>query len=276
MSIIKRAVTNTRNRMEDSSEFRTKAIKLFYGVLGISIFILLWQIVVLLFVMQDGYEQFKGFLPLDSALSLLHMSNTSAFWYAVYSSLKRVLLGLFIAGLLGVPAGLLIGMNRWLKNLTNAPIQFIRMISPISWMPIALIFLAGFEEAVIFLVTIASVWPIILNTSNGVQAVNKDWIKMAKNQGANSTQLLFRVILPATLPAILSGIRLAMGIAWVVLVPAEMLGISSGLGYLINDARNALEYDKLMAVIVSIGILGIFLDGIFQLVKKRVDWNLKK
>lgn len=262
--------------MEDSSEFRTKAIKLFYGVLGISIFILLWQIVVLLFVMQDGYEQFKGFLPLDSALSLLHMSNTSAFWYAVYSSLKRVLLGLFIAGLLGVPAGLLIGMNRWLKNLTNAPIQFIRMISPISWMPIALIFLAGFEEAVIFLVTIASVWPIILNTSNGVQSVNKDWIKMAKNQGANSTQLLFRVILPATLPAILSGIRLAMGIAWVVLVPAEMLGISSGLGYLINDARNALEYDKLMAVIVSIGILGIFLDGIFQLVKKRVDWNLKK
>ena len=98
---------------------------------------------------------------------------------------------------------------------------------------------------------------------------------MARNQGTNEKNLLLKVIFPASLPSILSGLRLALGVAWIVLVPAELLGISSGLGYLINDARNSLEYDKLMAVIIAIGIIGFLLDLLFQIVTSKFNWQKK-
>jgi NitT/TauT family transport system permease protein len=119
----------------------------------------------------------------------------------------------------------------------------------------------------------STLWPIVLNTAYSVSRVNPQWINMARNQGAKNYQLLLRIIIPSSLPYILTSLRLALGVAWIVLVPAEFLGVSSGLGYIINDARDTMEYDRLMAIIIAIGIVGFILDGALQLIQKSLSWS---
>ncbi|MCG8531567.1 MAG: ABC transporter permease subunit, partial [Desulfovibrionales bacterium] len=158
------------------------------------------------------------------------------------------------------------------RKLSYSPIQFIRMISPLAWMPIALLLFKTFEGAVYFLIVMATICPIILNTAIGVLSINPQWIKMAINQGANNFQLIRTIIIPATIPHMVTSLRLALGVAWIILVPAEFLGVSSGLGYLINDARDTMEYDKLMAMVIAIGILGFILDRFFQWAQQSFGW----
>jgi NitT/TauT family transport system permease protein len=124
-----------------------------------------------------------------------------------------------------------------------------------------------------FLIAMATVWPIVLNTVVGVSRVNQQWINMARDQGGKDHHLIFHIIVPASVPYVFTSLRLAIGVAWIVLVPAEFLGVSSGLGYLINDARDTMEYDRLMAVVIAIGILGFILDGAIQLALRRLKWN---
>ncbi len=235
-----------------------------YELLGACVFILVWIIGGNLLFSRPGYEHFKGFLPGPTLKALVQAVDESHFWISVLASLKRVGVGILIAALIGVPTGLVIGFYPKLRSLTYSPIQFLRMISPLSWMPVALLFFVSFESAVVFLVVMATVWPIILNTTIGALNINQQWIRMAMNQGASNLQLMMTIVIPGSMPYVLTSLRLALGVAWIVLVPAEFLGVSSGLGYLINDARDTLEYDRLMAMILAIGILGFLLDRILQ------------
>ncbi|SHH48310.1 ABC transporter permease [Pollutimonas bauzanensis] len=180
------------------------------------------------------------------------------------TSLKRVLIGLGLALLLGVPIGLAIGTSRALENCTGSAFQFLRMISPLSWMPIAVMVFGIGDAPIYFLLTFAAVWPIILNTAAGVRQLNPKWLMLAKSLSATRREVLFKIVMPGILGHILTGVRLAIGIIWIVLVPCEMLGVSSGLGYFILDTRDRLAYSELMAVIVLIGALGFMLDGLAQ------------
>lgn len=176
------------------------------------------------------------------------------------TSMKRVLVGLALAMLLGVPIGLAIGSSRALENGTSSAFQFLRMISPLSWMPIAVMVFGIGDAPIYFLLTFAAVWPVILNTASGVKNLNPKWLLLSKSLSATRTEVLFKIILPGILGNILTGARVAIGIIWIVLVPCEMLGVSSGLGYFILDTRDRLAYSELMAVIVLIGALGFMLD----------------
>src|SRR5204862_171188 len=117
------------------------------------------------------------------------------------------------------------------------------------------------------------VWPVMHNTTQGLLDVPPSWINMARIQGASKFQILIKVLLPSAIPYVLNGLRLALGIAWIILVPAEYLGINKGLGYLINDARDTMEYDRLMALVIAIGILGFFLDSVFRFLSSKFDWR---
>jgi len=245
-------------------------VKILLGIIGTLIFICLWSITGYLIFTQPGYEQFTGFLPIPTIKALYALIFDQTFWVSVYDSLRRVVAGIFIAFVLGLPVGLLIGFYNILKMLTYPPIQFLRMISPLSWMPIALLVFAEFESAIYFLIAMATIWPIALNTMFGVSRVNTQWINMAKTQGASDMQLILQIIVPASIPHILSSLRLALGVAWIVLVPAEYLGISSGLGYIINDARDTMEYDRLMAIVIAIGIVGMLLDGSIKYIQDTI------
>lgn len=181
-------------------------------------------------------------------------------------SLYRLVAGLAVAALLGVPLGLWLGLRRHAEAVAGPLVQFLRMISPLSWAPVAIAVFGIGNEPVIFLVAAAAIWPILLSTSAGVHAVDPGYLDVARTMGASGWERLIRVVVPAVRPAILGGIRLALGTAWIVLVPAEMLGVRSGLGYQILNARDQLAYDQVMAVILVIGVLGFALDSLSRLV----------
>ncbi len=242
------------------------------GFTGLCLFLIIWYISGFLFFSKPEYSQFAGFLPIPSLKALFVLSGQADFWVSVISSVKRVIIGILFAFCLGFPLGLIIGYYKTIRTLSYPPIQLLRMISPLSWMPIALMIFASFEGAIYFLITMATVWPILLNTGLGVSRVNPQWILMAKNQGATDKQLFLKIIVPASIPYILTSLRLALGVAWIVLVPAEFLGVSSGLGYLINDARDTMEYDRLMAIVIAIGIIGFLLDSTIQMVRNYLNW----
>jgi len=240
---------------------------------GVGAFFLLWALGGYLLFSRPQFSQFAGFLPAPTLMALGRLLVDFQFWLSVFASLRRVAVGIGIAFAFGLPLGLLIGYFQRLRTATYGPIQFVRMISPLSWMPIALLVFATFESAIYFLITMATVWPIVLNSSLGVSRVNPQWIKMARTQGATDIQVLLHIVVPASVPYILTSLRLALGVAWIVLVPVEFLGISSGLGYIINDARDTMEYDRLMAIVMAIGVIGFVLDGSIQLVQRVFRWN---
>ncbi|WP_071289650.1 ABC transporter permease [Mycolicibacterium llatzerense] len=175
-------------------------------------------------------------------------------------SLWRLVIGLAVAVVIGIPAGLLLGLSATAERATAPLVQFVRMISPLSWAPIAVAVFGIGNEPVIFLIAVAAVWPVLINTVAGVRAVDSGYLDVARSFHATRWELVTAVVLPAIRGQLQTGVRVALGIAWVVLVPAEMLGVRSGLGYQVLNARDQLAYDQVVAVIVVIGALGFALD----------------
>lgn len=190
-------------------------------------------------------------------------------WHHARVSLQRVGLGLLLALLAGVPLGLLVGTLRRFEQATSVVFQFLRMISPLSWMPLAVMALGVGDAPVVFLLVCAAVWPIVLNVAAGIAAIDPQWLTLADSLGANRRERLWRVVAPAIASHLLTGIRLAIGLIWVVLVPAEMLGVDAGLGYFILDTRDRLAYGELMATILFIGLLGFLLDCLARQAHRR-------
>jgi NitT/TauT family transport system permease protein len=180
----------------------------------------------------------------------------------IATSLWRLLVGLLIATVAGLAVGLAVGSVAVLDDATRPVFQLLRMISPLSWAPVAIGLFGIGHRPVIFLVAAAAIWPVVLNTSAGVRAVDPGLTLVARSLGATRPETLTSIVLPAIRAHLLTGVRLALGIGWVVLVPAEMLGVTSGLGYEILNARDQLAYDQVMAVILVIGLLGYLLDGL--------------
>jgi NitT/TauT family transport system permease protein len=142
----------------------------------------------------------------------------------------------------------------------------------LAWMPIAVMAFSTWDGAIIFLIGVAAVWPILFSTAHGFRRIDPAWFEVARNLGARPWHMLFTVVWPAIAQDALTGIRLALGVAWIVLVPAEYLGVTSGLGYAINDARDALEYDRLAATVLIIGFIGFALDFVCEQAIRRASW----
>ncbi|VWC39454.1 ABC transporter permease [Burkholderia arboris] len=185
-------------------------------------------------------------------------------------SLRRIGVGLGAALLAGVPLGLLIGRVQWIERMLSPTFQFLRMVSPLSWMPLAVMSFGIGDRAIYFLLGFAALWPVLMSTAAGVTQIDRRWLQLGASLAATRRELLIHIVLPAIAGPLLNGIRLAIGILWIVLVPAEMLGVSAGLGYLILDTRDRLAYSELMAVIVVIGALGFALDGFARLLARAL------
>lgn len=210
-----------------------------------------------------------AFAPLATFEALQQLVQGSDLWTHVAVSLQRVAVGLVFALVLGIPLGVLTGLSPLFSKTTTPLFQFARMISPLSWMPIAVMVLGVGDAPVYFLLAFAAVWPILLNTAAGVAQLDPNWLLLARSLSATRRETLLRVILPGITAHILTGVRLAIGIIWIVLVPAEMLGVSAGLGYFILDSRDRLAYSDLMAAILVIGFLGYLLDHGARMLHRR-------
>lgn len=243
-----------------------------FGLLGIAALLALWWLGGFIVSNDPDMFAFADFAPLPTAIALRDIIISGEVFDMSGPSLYRVGSGLAISVVIGVPLGIAIGRIGWLQQLTNIPFQFLRMISPLSWMPIAVMVYDTWEGAIIFLIGVAAVWPVLFSTAAGVRRIDPSWLKVARNLDANPFHMLSAVILPAISVDVLTGIRLALGVAWVILVPAEYLGVTSGLGYAINDARDTLDYSRLAAVVVVIGVIGFTLDTALSMLIKHFNW----
>lgn len=195
--------------------------------------------------------------------------------YAV-ASLFRVTWGFLLAVIVGVPSGLLLGWYGRAFHAFNPLIQMLRPISPIAWIPLAILWFGVTDAAPIFLIFLASVFPITVSAIAAVQNMQPVYLRAARNFGLSRGQLFRRVIFPACLPQIITGVRIALGVAWLVVVAAEMIAVNSGLGYLIIDARNAgKRYDLVVAGMIMIGMIGLVLDLLVRQLEKfdEVKWG---
>jgi NitT/TauT family transport system permease protein len=247
--------------------------RLGYPLAGIAVLLAVWWLGGWLIASNPDTESFADFAPAPAFARLTELLTNGYVWEATAPSLERIGLGLLWAVVIGVPVGVGIGLSASMRELTHVPFQFLRMISPLAWMPIAVLAFATWDGAIVFLITVAAIWPVLFSTAQGVRRIDPLWFKVAKNLGADGWQMLRRIILPAIGQDIFAGVRLAVGVAWIVLVPAEYLGVTSGLGYAINDARDTLEYDTLAAMVVVIGVIGFFLDGVCVSLIKRFSWH---
>jgi NitT/TauT family transport system permease protein len=202
-----------------------------------------------------------AFGPLPAAQAAWALLAGGEFAHHAGVSLQRLGAGLLIGIALGVPLGLLTGLSRAFAQATTPLFQFLRMVSPLSWMPLAVIVLGVGDAPVVFLLGFAALWPILLNTAAGVAALDPDWLALARSLSATRRETVLRIVLPGITAHLLTGVRLAIGLLWIVIVPAEMLGVSAGLGYFVLDTRDRLAYPELMAAIVLIGALGWALDS---------------
>ena len=240
-----------------------------WPVLGLLLTVGLWWLGV--HVLGRDSLMAARFAPEQAWEAAVALARQGDIWLHALASLQRVGLGLLIAIGVGVPVGLLVGSWPAFHRVTSTTFQFLRMISPLSWMPIVVMLLGIGNAPIYFLLIFAAVWPIIMNTAAGVRAINPQWLQLGQSLSATRWELLSRIVLPAVLGHILTGLRLAIGLIWVVLVPAEMLGVQAGLGYFILDTRDRMAYPELMATILFIGLLGFLLDWLARVAHRR--WN---
>jgi nitrate/nitrite transport system permease protein len=187
-------------------------------------------------------------------------------------SLGRVGLGYLIAMLVALPLGFMIGMSPLIYQALNPFIQVLKPISPLAWMPIALYTIKDSTTSAIFVIFICSIWPMLINTAFGVASVRKDWLNVARTLEVGPLRKAFMVILPAAAPTIITGMRISMGIAWLVIVAAEMLVGGTGIGYFVWNEWNNLSLANVIFAVLMIGVIGMLLDMLFASLQKRVTY----
>ncbi|MYB89452.1 MAG: ABC transporter permease [Proteobacteria bacterium] len=246
---------------------------LFNWAAGLAILFALWWFGGYLIYINPDTTNFSDFGPIPTLKAFPELIAIGKIQAAVFTSGYRLGAGLLIAIVVGIPIGILLGRSVVFRELSNSPFQLIRMISPLSWEPIAVIVFATWNGAIIFLIAVAAVWPVVFATAAGLAKVDPAWFKVARNLGAKPWHMVTEIILPAIMFDILTGVRLALGVGWIVLVPAEFLGVTSGLGYSIADARETLSYDHLTAMVLTIGIMGYILDSSCAMMIKKYSWH---
>jgi NitT/TauT family transport system permease protein len=214
--------------------------------------------------------------PIAVLAGLGELARKGVLGIYVRDSLVRVGSGYLLALLLGIPVGIALGWYSTAARAINPVIQLLRPISPLAWIPVAIVLFGVSNSAAIFLIFLASFFPIVVATMNGVRNVPSMYLHAGRNFGLSAPALFSRVIFPAALPRVLTGLRVALGVAWLVVVAAEMIAVNSGLGYLVIDSRNAgKRYDLVIAAMLLIGVIGLALNTLVRLIERvrAVRWG---
>jgi nitrate/nitrite transport system permease protein len=195
--------------------------------------------------------------------------NDQGIGWNVLSSLHRVAIGFGIAALVGIPAGFMIGRFKFLAGMLNPLISLLRPVSPLAWLPIGLLVFHKADPAATWTIFICSIWPMILNTAQGVQRIPQDYLNVARVLNLSEWKVFTKILFPAVLPYMLTGIRLSIGTAWLVIVAAEMLTGGVGIGFWVWDEWNNLKVEHIIIAIFVIGIVGLLLEQALILIARR-------
>jgi nitrate/nitrite transport system permease protein len=268
------APSSTPRRALLGAEALTNLIKaVIPPLLGIALFIGVWALI------ATRSEGLPG--PLSTWYSALELfadpfydngPNDMGIGWNILHSLGRVGLGFGLAALIGIPLGFAIGRFAFLGNMLSPIISLLRPVSPLAWLPIGLLVFEAAGPASIWVIFISSIWPIILNTAAGVASVPQDYLNVARVLKLSEFKVLTRILFPAVLPHLMTGIRLAIGVAWLVIVAAEMLTGGTGLGFWVWDEWNNLNVEHILIAIIIVGLVGLALEQALLLLAKRFDY----
>lgn len=200
-------------------------------------------------------------------------TNDKGIGIQIGHSIGRVLIGYLLAALVAIPLGFAIGMSPLVHKALDPFIQVLKPISPLAWMPLALYTIKDSDISAVFVIFICSLWPMLINTAFGVASVRKDWLNVARTLEVSPLRTAFQVILPAAAPTIMTGMRISMGIAWLVIVAAEMLVGGTGIGYFVWNEWNNLSISNIINAILLIGLIGMLLDNTLARLAKLVTYR---
>ncbi len=230
------------------------------GVVSFMLILIVWE--VLSRVSGWSTHIFPDPITVVGSLGELIMNGTLL--RHTVASLYRVTAGFYLAIALGIPLGIILGRLEFARDLINPLVQFLRPISPLAWIPLAMLWFGIGDRPAIFLIFLSSFFPLVVATTAAVHNINPTFFQVAANFNFNRVELVTKTIVPAIIPEIVIALRITVTIAWLVVVAAEMIAVQSGLGYLILDARNALRMDYVMDGMIIIGLIGLFLDYIMR------------
>lgn len=255
-----------------SSVYPKGLTQILYPLYGIVIFLLSWHLLSLrpdiflpspVKVIVDTWDLIRD--PF-----FYKGGNNKGFFWLLLASFNRVIIGFALASIAGIFIGVLISLSNFAKQATDPIIQLLRPIAPLAWLPLAQAVFLKPNPSAIFVIFITAIWPIILNTSLGLQLVPKDYINIAKVLEFNTVETFFKVMLPAALPSIFTGLRIAVGLAWLAIVAAEMLLSDDGLGFFIMNAYNNSDMSGIILALTYLGLIGLLIDKAMAYVSFRL------
>jgi nitrate/nitrite transport system permease protein len=245
--------------------------RLILPFIGALIFILIWYLISSSIAKQlpSPISAFNTLYELIKNPFYDNGPNDKGIGWQILYSFKRVFLGFFIGSFIAIPLGTFIGLSKKLSIMFNPIVQILRPVSPLAWFPIGLAIFQASNEASIFTIAITSLWPTLINTVYGVSSIPEDYKSVAKVFGFSKYTYIRYVALPYALSFMLTGLKISIGIAWMVIVASEMLAGGTGIGFYIWDSWNSLNLNKVISAILAIGIIGYILDRIFEKLQRR-------
>jgi nitrate/nitrite transport system permease protein len=245
-------------------------------IMGLGLLVLVWELVSATSTTNfpSPLETFKQAVSVFSDPFYSKGPNDQGIGWNIYSSLKRVAVGFGLAALVGIPLGFMIGRFTFLSRMFNPLISLLRPVSPLAWLPIGLLVFKGANPAAIWTIFICSIWPMVINTAVGVQRVPQDYMNVARVLNLSEWKIVTKILFPAVLPYMLTGVRLAVGTAWLVIVAAEMLTGGVGIGFWVWDEWNNLNVKNIIIAIFVIGMVGLILE--FALIKLATAFTFEE
>ena len=269
----KRRAAKEARRIAQREALRPVVLAILPPVLGFALFIGVWALVA-----QTSPQLPAPVKVWHSAVELFgrpfyrNGPNDQGIGWNILNSLQRVGVGFGFAAAVGIPVGFILGRFGFLNAMASPVISLLRPVSPLAWLPIGLLVFKAANPAAIWVIFISSIWPMIINTAVGVQRVPQDYLNVARVLNLSEWKVMTRILLPATLPYVLTGIRLSIGVAWLVIVAAEMLTGGVGIGFWVWDEWNNLNVEHIIIAIFVVGIVGLLLEQLLLFLARRFNY----
>jgi nitrate/nitrite transport system permease protein len=251
-----------------------RILKVVAPMLGVLLMLIIWEAI------SNGGKTIPGpWLTLKAGIAAFsdpfysNGPNDQGIGYKIMNSLGRVGLGFGLAALVGIPVGFAIGRFQFLSNMFSPIISLLRPVSPLAWLPIGLLVFKGAHPAAIWTIFISAIWPMIINTAVGVQRVPADYMNVAKVLNLSEWKIFTKILFPAVLPYMMTGVRLSIGVAWLVIVAAEMLTGGVGIGFWVWDEWNNLKVENILLAIFVIGVIGLLLEAALMWLANRFSYE---
>ena len=242
-------------------------------LMGLALFVAVWAVLAQNSTLPGPAKTWQAAVGVFGDPFYRKGPNDQGIGWNVLMSLQRVGIGFGLAALIGIPLGFMLGRFRFLSRMSAPIISLLRPVSPLAWLPIGLLVFKAANPAAIWVIFISSIWPMIINTAAGVRQVPQDYLNVAKVLNLSEWKVFTKILFPAVLPFMLTGIRLSIGVAWLVIVAAEMLTGGVGIGFWVWDEWNNLNVEHIIIAIFTVGIVGLLLEQALMLLARRFEYN---